>query len=89
MQDKLASLLERFTEIETQLADPEIAADFRQSQGLMREHATLKPLAELATDYRRVISHTSEMQAMIRQESDKEMVDMARSELSELNKHKT
>jgi peptide chain release factor 1 len=88
MQDKLASLLERFKEIENQLADPEISADFSRSQGLMREHAALKPLAELATDYRRVTSETAEMQAMIRDESDKEMIDMARSELAALDKRK-
>ena len=88
MQDKLASLLERFAEIESQLADPEVSADFSRSQGLMREHAALRHLAELAEEYRRVLSETADMQAMVRDESDKEMVEMARTELTELDLRK-
>ena len=64
MLDKLASLEERFAEIERQLAEPEMSADYSRSQGLMREYASLRPLAELAEQYRRVAGETSDMQAM-------------------------
>ena len=89
MLDKLAAVEERFAEIERQLADPELSADFRRSQGLLKEHASLRNLAELGAEYRRVVGESVDLRAMVRDESDKEMVDLARAELVVLERRKT
>ena len=88
MLDKLAAVEERFAEIERQLADPELSADFRRSQGLLKEHASLRNLAELGAEYRRVVGESIDLRAMVRDESDKEMVDLARAELAVLEGRK-
>ena len=88
MLDKLAAVEERFAEIERQLADPELSADFRRSQGLLKEHASLRHLAELGAEYRRVVGESIDLRAMVRDESDKEMVDLARAELAVLEGRK-
>lgn len=88
MQDKLAALEERFAEIERQLADPEMSADYGRSQGLLREHASLRSLNALAEEYRRVTGDLTDLQAMIRDESDREMIDLARTELAEREERK-
>ena len=88
MLDKLAAVEERFAEIERQLADPELSGDFRRSQGLLKEHASLRNLAELGAEYRRVVGESIDLRAMVRDESDKEMVDLARAELAVLEGRK-
>ena len=89
MLDKLAALEARFAEIEGQLADPELAADFRRSEGLLREHGSLRHIAALAAEYRRVRGELSDLGEMIRDESDREIVELARTEQGILEGRRT
>ena len=49
MLDTLASIEDRYDEIERLLADPEISADYSRVQSLAKEHASLKNVATLIT----------------------------------------
>jgi peptide chain release factor 1 len=84
MHDKLASIEERYRDLERQMADPEISRDYSRVQKLAREHASLKKLVGLASRHRQVTEDIVDAQSMIRNESDRDMAALAREELGEL-----
>ena len=84
MQDKLRAIEDRYKELEDQLADPEIAADYSRVQTLAKEHASLKILATLTGRARQVAADIDDARTMSHDESDREMASMAREELAEL-----
>lgn len=88
MIDKLAAIEDRYQELETLLADPELAADYDRVRKLAREHASLKGLASLARRYREVITEQDEAEAISREGSDREMAELAREELAELEQER-
>ena len=81
MIDKLASIEQRYEGLERQLADPEISADYARVQSLAKELAGLKVLSTLSRAYRKVIQDIAAAREMSRDESDREMVALAREEL--------
>ncbi len=88
MLDKLAAIEDRYQELETLLADPAISTDYSQVQKLAREHSSLKSLAALARRYREVIQEQEEAATISREESDRELADLAREELAELEQER-
>ncbi len=83
MFDKLEAVEQRFKELESRLADPELAnrpAEFRK---LSQEHAGL---IELIEEYRRYKALESEYRSNkeLLQEKDSEIAEMARDELKRL-----
>ena len=84
MLERLASIEARYQEIERLLADPEVSADYSRVQGLAREHASLKNLAALSAEHRRVTADLADARALARDESDRELASLARSELADL-----
>ena len=81
MLDKLNAVDRRYKELELQLADPEIAADYSQVEKLAKELAKLKPLASLSRDYINVLRGIDTTSEISRDESDREMAALAREEL--------
>ena len=88
MLEKLASVEQRYTEIEQLLEDPEVSQDYTRVQGLAKEHAALRNLANLSREYRRVSEELEETLSISRDESDREMASLAREELGELEQKK-
>ena len=88
MQDKLRAIEDRYKQLEDQLADPEIAADYSRVQALAKEHASLRILATLAGRARKVAADIDEARTMFHDDSDREMASMAREELAELEEEK-
>jgi peptide chain release factor 1 len=88
MQDKLASIEERSRDLERQMADPEISADYSRVQKLAKEHASLKMLVGFAARHRQVTKDIKDARNMTRDESDREMAALAREELAELEEEK-
>ena len=84
MLDKLASIEQRYEELERQLADPEISADYARVQTLAKELAGLRVLSTLSRAYRKVIQDIAAAREMSRDESDREMAALAREELAGL-----
>ena len=88
MLEKLAAIEDRYRELETLLADPELAIDYARVRKLAQEHASLKGLASLARRYRDVIREQEEAEAISREGSDREMAEMAREELADLERER-
>ena len=88
MLDKLGSIEQRYEEIERQMADPEVSADYSRVQSLAKEHASLKGLVNLYREYRRVSQDLEEARTMSQDESDRELATLAREELAKLEEKK-
>ena len=88
MLEKLASVEQRFEEIDHLLADPEVSADYSRIEGLVREQSSIKNLAALSREYRKVTHDLEDAVAMSRDESDGEMADMAREEVARLQQQR-
>ena len=88
MQEKLKEIEERYKELEDQMADPEIAADYSRVQALAKEHASLRNLAVLTTRARQVAADIADTRAISHDETDRGMASLAREELAELEEEK-
>ena len=88
MLDKLASVEKRYTEIEGLLADPEVSADYSRIQTLVKEQASLKNLASLSVQYRKVVRELEEVRSLLSDGSDADVADLAREELPSLEERK-
>ncbi len=89
MLDRLASVEQRYDEIERLMADPEVSVDYARVQTLAKEHASLKQVAGLASQYREVAEAIEETTALARDESDRDMAALAREEVAELRERRT
>ncbi|MBP6343080.1 MAG: peptide chain release factor 1 [Candidatus Omnitrophica bacterium] len=81
---KLKRQQERFLELEAKLADQEIASDQGQYQKLAKEFADLGPAVELFRVYTRISKHIDELKDIIKAKHDKDLEELARMELPEL-----
>ena len=83
MFDKLESVVARFKEIESRLADPEIAGrpgDFRK---LSQEHSSLQEIVSEYTHYKKTGAEVESNKELLR-ESDPDLASMAKEELKVL-----
>ncbi len=83
MFDKLEAVEKRYAEIESRLADPELAnrpADFRK---LSQEHAGLQELVSEYKHYKKLTSEIAENKELL-QDKDAEISSMAKEELKRL-----
>ena len=87
MFEKLKGVEERFLEIEKQLSDPEIVNDRQAYQKLIREHAELNKIVSVFNEYQRVLQGIEDSTELL-QDSDSEIKNLAREELSALNQNK-
>ena len=85
MLDKLASIEQRYEEIERLLADPEVSADYARVQSLAKEHASIRNLASLSRELRKVTQDLEETKAIFRDEADRELAALARDEVAQLD----
>ncbi|HAA95038.1 MAG TPA: peptide chain release factor 1 [Dehalococcoidia bacterium] len=83
MLDKLDPVIDRYHEIESSMADPDIAADFERVQQLARERASLESLVNIGSSYKEVVNEIEDLESLIRDGSDSELVLMAKEELEE------
>ena len=79
--DKLDSIVQRNSEIETAMGQPEVAANFEQIQTLARERASLEDLVEIAHQHQSLLSEQADLRALVAEGGDPEIVQMARDEL--------
>ena len=88
MIDKLATIEQRYEEIERLLEDPEVSSDYSRIQSLVKEHASIKTLVSLSREYREVMSELENVRTLLRTESDHEMAMLAEEELAGLEERK-
>ena len=84
MMQKLIDVESRHDEILSLLTDSEVTSDYSRVEVLSKELASLKELAALSKDYRRVNREIEDAQQMASSETDAELLDLAREEIDRL-----
>ena len=82
MFDKLEDLLIRFEELLNELNDPGVAGDPARFQKLMKEQSSLQPIVDAYKEYKNCNQTVEDSLAMLDGESDEEMREMLKEELS-------
>ncbi len=86
MFDRLDDLLARFEEILNELAEPTVTNDQARFQKLMKEQSDLQPLVDAYRAYKKAKETIDDSLAMLEEESDEEMREMLKEELSDAKK---
>lgn len=84
MLERMKKVEERFEELDRMMAQPEIAADYIRVEALARERAQLSEVVGVAREIRSIDAESAGLRAMLRDESDDELAEMAREELAAL-----
>lgn len=82
MFDRLESILTRYREIEQELMDPNIVNDKNRYKNLMKEQADMSDIVEKYLEYKEVQKAIDDSLAILDEESDEEIRELAREELS-------
>ena len=83
--EKLQGVKERFEEVGRLISEPDIIADMKRYVKLNKEYKDLEPIIEAYNKYSNVIANIESARAMLAEEKDPEMREMAKAELEELN----
>ena len=83
MFDKLEDLLIRYEEVMGELQEPDVANDTVRFRKLMKEQSDLAPIVEAYKEYKKCNQNIEDSLAMLEEESDEEMRELANEELSE------
>ena len=84
MFEQFADLEERRLELEAKLSDPKIIADNAKFRDVAKNHAQVTRLCEAYSRYRQVARELEESKAILREEEDSELLELARAEVGEL-----
>ncbi|MBN2811888.1 MAG: peptide chain release factor 1 [Spirochaetales bacterium] len=84
MHDRLLRMKARFTELDTNIQNPDLVRDPSKYKETMREHSYLSTLMEEYELYCKLESSIAETKSLIQDADDQEMREMAREELKEL-----
>lgn len=87
MFDKLDDLVEKLNEILKELSDPSVVNDQERYRKLMKDQSDIAPIVEKYNEYKQAKQDVADSLEIIDMESDEEMKEMAREELSEAKKH--
>lgn len=83
MFDKLEDLLIRFEELMSELSEPDVANDPNRFRKLMKEQSDLTPIVEAYKEYKQSKQNIEDSLAMLEEETDEEMKELAKEELNE------
>ena len=83
MYDKLEDILLHYQEIMNMLSEPGIADDGKRFTALMKEQAELAPIVEEYEKYKECNRSIEDSLAILDEESDEEMRELAKEELAE------
>lgn len=84
IKEKLEHLKTKFVEVEKTVADPALVKDVKRYKDAMREHAYLSDLMNEYDNYLSLEKQIADAKALIHDETDAEMREMAKAELHEL-----
>ena len=86
MFDKLDALINRYDEIMNELSEPGVTDNQSRYRALMKEQSDLTPLVEAYKEYRQSKQDIEDSLAMLEEESDEDMREMLKEELSDAKK---
>ena len=81
MIDKLEAMSARLRELDEAVADPGVAKDPARYREIMRERSRLSVIDEAYTEFKSVLAGIESSKALVRDETDPEMRELAREEL--------
>ena len=84
MIDMLDQLAGRFKELETQIMDPNLPKDQKRYREVMQEHSSLSETMAAYAAYRETKQGIEETRALLEEETDSGMKEMAKDELAQL-----
>jgi peptide chain release factor 1 len=83
MFDKLEDLLIRFQEIEDEMMNPNVVNDQNRYKKIRKEHSDLSEIVAKYKEYKATQNSIEESLAMLEEESDDEMRELAKEELND------
>lgn len=83
MFDRLEDLIIRYEEIMSELSEPDVANNPNRFCQLMKEQSSLTPLVEAYKEYKQCKQNIEDSLAMLDEESDEEMRELAKEELND------
>ena len=83
MFDKLEDLLHHYEELMNTLSEPDVANDPNRFRKLMKEQSDLQPIVDAYKEYKQCKQNIEDSLAMLSEESDEEMRELAKEELNE------
>ena len=86
MFENLDDILVHYEELMMELGSPDVANDQNKFRKLMKEQSDLAPLVESYKEYKKVRQDQKDALAMLDSESDEDLREMAKEELSEAKK---
>ena len=83
MFDKLEDLVHHYEELMNLLSEPDVANNPERFRKLMKEQSDLTPIVEAYKEYKQCKQDIQDSLAMLEEESDEEMRELAKEELNE------
>lgn len=87
MFEKLEDLVGKYKDLSVMISDPNVISDIDRWKKLMKEHSDMTPIVETYKQYKQVKEDIADGKEMLEMESDEEMRELVKEELSE-NKDK-
>jgi len=84
MNERLDSLLRRYGEVQKLIEDPALVKDQNKYRETMKEYSYLNAVAEAAAELETLTNQAQAARAMVQDEKDPEMKELARDELKDL-----
>ena len=86
MFDRLDDMLIHYEELMLELNNPSVAEDQNRFRRLMKEQADLAPIVEAYQQYKKSNQDIEDSVALLEEENDEEMRELAKEELSDARK---
>ncbi len=83
MFERLEDLVGKYQDLSVMINDANVIADINRWQGLMKEHAEMKPIVEAYTEYKQCKQNVEEAKEMLELESDDDMKALFKDDLAE------
>lgn len=81
MEERLKIIKEKYLELETELANPEVLSDFQKLKDLSKQKSDLEEIVNKSNEYQKTITELEELNSM---KNDPEMAEMVAGEIERL-----
>ena len=85
MLDKLEAIHDRWRNLGEQLGDPELVQDLKKFKQVNKEYKDLGQIVDAYKEYKTLLGNLAEAEQMVKEESDPEMIEMAKAEIEPLS----
>ena len=86
MIDKLDSIMQKYDELTKKVVDPNVIADNKTWQKLVKEHSDLTPIVDEYKNLKKCLNTIKEDESLLKQEKDAELKEMLEEEILSLKK---